>query len=69
MLAAIPAIVGVVAKLFAAPATGVVSVLTSLAASLGLRFYAGLTVGLGLTDNAVRHDVVKLFRDILGAIF
>ena len=48
-------ILGVVTSLFSGISGGVLAVLESpWQASLGVRFYAGLTVGLIITNNAVR---------------
>ena len=32
------------------------------------RFYAGLAVGLIITDNKVRHAAIQLGKDIIGAV-
>ena len=37
-------------------------------ASLGVRFYVGLTVGLMITDNKVRAVAIQLGKDIIGAV-
>ena len=47
---------------------GVLSVLEALAASLGIRFYAGLTVGLIITNNAVRDVAIDLGKAVIGAV-
>ena len=35
---------------------------------LGLRFYAGLVVGLLITDNKVRDAAIQLVKDIIAAV-
>ena len=45
------------------------SVLEMLAGSLGVRFYAdGLTVGLIITNNAVRDVAIDLGKAVIGAV-
>ena len=68
MLALLGSIVGIAGRLFTAPATGAVGVLGDIAKGLGLRFYAGLAVGLIITDNHVRTDAIDLGKAIIGAV-
>ena len=68
MLALAGTILSVVTSLFSGISGGVLAVLESLAASLGVRFYAGLTVGLIITDNAVRDIAIKLGKAVIGAV-
>ena len=68
MLAFLGPLLSVVTSLFGGISGGVLSVLESLAASLGVRFYAGLTVGLIITDNAVRDIAIKLGKAVIGAV-
>ena len=42
--------------------------LQSLAGSLGARFYVGLTVGLIVTNNAVRDVAIDLGKAVIGAV-
>ena len=69
MLALLGPILGIAGKFVAAPATGAIGVLSSMAAGLGFRFYAGLVVGLLATDGTVRHAALVLLKDIIGAIW
>ena len=68
MFALLGPIISVVTSLFGGISGGVLSVLESLAASLGARFYLGLTVGLIITNNAVRDIAIKLGKAVIGAI-
>ena len=68
MLAILGSVLGIAGKLFTAPATGAVSILASIAGGLGVRFYAGLAVGLVITNNHVRSDAFDLVKAIIGTI-
>ena len=68
MLAILAAALGIVGKIFTAPATGAVSILASIAGGLGIRFYCGLAVGLVITNNHVRSDAFDLVKAIIGTI-
>ena len=68
MIALIGAAVSGIASIFSATSGGALSALKGLATGLGIRFYAGLTVGLVITDNKVRGDAIDLGRAIIGAI-
>ena len=47
---------------------GASGILKTVAMGLGLRFYAGLVVGLVITDNKVRAAAIQLGRDIIEAV-
>ena len=68
MLALLGPLISIVTSLFGGVSTGVLSVLESLAASLGARFYIGLTVGLIITDNKVRAIAIDLGKSVIGAV-
>ena len=61
-------IISIATSLFGGVSSGALSVLTSLAGSLGIRFYLGLTVGLIITDNAVRDVAIDLGKAVIHAI-
>ena len=61
-------LLSVVTSLFGGVTGGALTVLESLAGSLGVRFYLGLTVGLLITDNAVRSVAIKLGKAVIGAV-
>ena len=68
MLALLGSLLGIVTSLFGGVSSGVLTVLKALALGLGLRFYAGLAVGLIITDNKVRGAAIQLGKDIIGAV-
>ena len=68
MLALIGAAVSGIASIFSATSGGALSALKGLATGLGLRFYAGLAVGLVITDSTVRGDAIDLGKAIIGAV-
>ena len=68
MFALLGPLIGIVTSLFGGVSTGVLSVLESLAGSLGARFYVGLTVGLIITDNKVRAIAIDLGKSVIGAV-
>ena len=55
-------------SIFSATSGGAVWILKNVAVGLGARFYAGLLVGLVITDGAVRHDVFGLIKDAISAL-
>ena len=61
-------ILSIVTSLFGGITGGALTVLESLAGSLGIRFYVGLTVGLLITDNAVRSVAIKLVETVVKVI-
>ena len=61
-------ILSIFSTLFGGVTSGVLSVLEALAASLGIRFYIGLTVGLCITNNAVRDVAIDLGKAVIGAV-
>ena len=69
ILALLGPILGIAGRLVTAPATGAVGALASLAGGLGLRFWAGLIVGLFATDGSVRHAALALGKTLWGAIW
>ena len=68
MFALLGPLIGIVTSLLGGISGGVLAVLESLAGSLGIRFYAGLTVGLIITNNAVRDVAIKLGKAVIGAV-
>ena len=68
MLALLGVAVSAISGLFSAASGGVLTALKGLAMGLGLRFYAGLVVGLLITDNKVRAAAIQLGKDIIGAV-
>ena len=68
MFALFGPILSIVTSLLGGISSGVLSVLEMLAGSLGARFYIGLTVGLCITNNAVRDIAIDLGRAVIGAI-
>ena len=68
MFALLGPLLGIVTSLLGGVSGGVLSVLEALAGSLGVRFYLGLTVGLCITDNAVRDVAIKLGKSVIGAV-
>ena len=69
MFALLGPLLSIVTSLFGGVSGGVLAVLESLgAASLGIRFYAGLTVGLIITNNAVRDVAIDLGKAVIGAV-
>ena len=68
MFALLGPLLSIVTSLFGGVTGGVLSVLEALAASLGIRFYAGLTVGLIITNNAVRDVAIDLGKAVIGAV-
>ena len=68
MLALLGVAVSAISGLFGAASGGVLSALKTVALGLGLRFYAGLVVGLLITDNKVRGAAIQLGKDIIGAV-
>ena len=68
MLAIFGPLLSILTSLFGGISGGVLAVLESLAGSLGVRFYAGLSVGLIITDNAVRKVAIDLGKAVIGAI-
>ena len=68
MLALLGPLIGIVTSLFSGISGGVLAVLKTVAMGLGLRFYAGLVVGLLITDNKVRGAAIQLGKDIIGAV-
>ena len=61
-------ILSIVTSLFGGVTSGVLSVLEMLAGSLGARFYVGLTVGLCITNNAIRDIAIDLGKAVIGAV-
>ena len=68
MLALLGPLIGIVTSLLGGVSGGVLTVLESLAGSLGIRFYLGLTVGLIITNNAVRDVAIKLGKAVIEAV-
>ena len=68
MLALLGPLLGIITSLFGGITGGVLTVLESLAGSLGIRFYAGLTVGLIITNNTVRDVAIDLGKAVIGAV-
>ena len=68
MLALLGPLIGIVTSLLGGISGGVLTVLESLAGSLGIRFYLGLTVGLIITDNKVRDVAISLGKAVVGAV-
>ena len=68
MLAILGPLLGIVSSLFGGVSGGVLAVLESLAGSLGVRFYAGLTVGLIITNDPVREVAIELGKAVIGAV-
>ena len=68
MIALLGVAVSAISSLFSVASGGVLTVLKAVALGLGLRFYAGLVVGLLITDNKVRDAAIQLGKDIIGAI-
>ena len=68
MLAIAGTLLSIVTSLFGGVTGGVLTVLESLAGSLGIRFYIGLTVGLIVTNNAVRDVAINLGKAVIGAV-
>ena len=68
MFALLGPLLSIVTSLFGGVTGGVLSVLEMLAGSLGARFYAGLTVGLCITNNAVRDIAIDLGKAVIGAV-
>lgn len=68
MLAILGVAVSAISSLFSVASGGALTALKAVAMGLGLRFYAGLAVGLIITDNKVRDAAIKLVKDIIGAV-
>ena len=68
MIALLGVAVSAISSLFSVASGGVLSVLKTVALGLGLRFYAGLVVGLLITDNKVRGAAIQLGKDIIEAV-
>ena len=68
MFALLGPLIGIVTSLLGGVTSGVLSVLEMLAGSLGARFYIGLTVGLCITNNAVRDIAIDLGKAVIGVI-
>ena len=68
MFALLGPLLSIVTSLFGGVTGGVLSVLEMLAGSLGARFYIGLTVGLCITNNAVRDVAIDLGKAVIGAV-
>ena len=60
MLAILGVAVSAISGLFSVASGGVLTALKAVAMGLGLRFYAGLAVGLFITDNKVRSAAIDL---------
>ena len=68
MLALLGVAASAISSLFTVASGGVLTALKTVAMGLGLRFYAGLVVGLLITDNKVRAVAIQLGKDIIGAV-
>ena len=68
MLALLGPLIGIVTSLLGGISGGVLTVLESLAGSLGVRFYLGLVTGLTITDNAVRSIAIDLGKAVIKAV-
>ena len=68
MLAFLRIALTAITGIFGAASGGAATILQTVALGLGLRFYAGLVVGLVITDNKVRAAAIQLGRDIIEAV-
>ena len=68
LLGIVGAVISGLSSIFSATSGGALSALKGLATGLGLRFYAGVAVGLVITDSTVRGDAIDLGKAIIGAI-
>ena len=68
MLAILGVAISAISSLFGAASGGVLTALKAVALGLGIRFYAGLSVGLIITDNKVRDAAIQLGKDIVEAV-
>ena len=68
MFALLGPLLGIVTSLLGGVSGGVLTVLESLAGSLGIRFYVGLTVGLIITNSTVRDVAIHLGKAVIGAV-
>ena len=68
MLAFLRIALTAITGIFGVASGGAATILKTVALGLGLRFYAGLVVGLVITDNKVRAAAIQLGRDIIEAV-
>ena len=68
MIALLGVAVSAISGLFSVASGGVLTALKAVAMGLGLRFYAGLVVGLLITDNKVRDAAIQLGKDVIEAV-
>ena len=68
MLALLGVAVSAISGLFSVASGGALTALKAVAMGLGLRFYAGLVVGLLITDNKVRDAAIQLGKDVIEAV-
>ena len=68
MIALLGVAVSAISGLFSVASGGALTALKDVAMGLGLRFYAGLVVGLLITDNKVRAAAIQLGKDIIEAV-
>lgn len=61
-------ILSAVTSIFSSVAKGSTGVLGAVAEKVPISFYAGLCVGLVITDNAVRSDGIRLAKDVIATV-
>lgn len=61
-------ILSTVTSIFSAVTSGTTGTLSTVAGKIPISFYAGLVVGLVITENHVRADALQLAKDALGAV-
>ena len=68
MLALLGVAVSAITGLFSVASGGALWALKAVAMGLGLRFYAGLIVGLFITDGHVRDIAIDLGKAVIKAV-